>query len=583
MPLISLTNAALAIPALALMLVGSPSVADAQSGRDKLVLILPPEPAVIEDSAFAVALADEIRDRMDSKLRFKIRVIPKTTISESLEASGFTSDALLDANNARLLADFLQSDAYVFGRLTRGSGTPIVTLRLVDLKRSGLSGWVTVRGEPAVQPDRFARWIVDSLENQVDAARHARDCLERRDRQDYRGANDRADRAFRMYPNHPTAALCMADVFEASRQPLDSMIAMLERAVQGDSLNARSWERLARLYQQNGDTVRAVNAFENQLAAGPGNSTLRIAVAAMHYGLQNYERARDLVNEGLARNPVDLPTLQLKAKICLEGELWDCALEALSAEYDLDSTLFGDTVFYAQVFGAAQEISDIAAMLRWSEEAVSQVPSSIVFWRARAAALKEAGTGEAALEAYGRILALDSSDFASALAAAQILVEGVVIDTTVPLDTVRLARADSLLSHALSLDSSEAVSMNVAALYYTTGVKMAQAGAQRSKGNAITVQWLEAALEHDVQQRFTVNANFFLGLTYFFILVEFNPRVVESKSCELVEQQAEMVAKGKAALTLGESVSANTVSQLMPYYEQFEEQVPQLRTAFECS
>ena len=45
-----------------------------------------------------------------------------------------------------------------------------------------------------------------------------------------------------------------------------------------------------------------------------------------------YDVARDLADEWLAVVSADLGILQLKARACVEGGLWDCALDALTQQ-----------------------------------------------------------------------------------------------------------------------------------------------------------------------------------------------------------------------------------------------------------
>ncbi len=569
--------------ALAGILVGAtiPGALEAQRGRNngKKLLILPPLPGDGVDSAYVRQLADAIRDRMDSKLRFKMRVVPKSKISEALQASGFEPDAILDDGGVAQLAEFLQADAYAVGRARKNSEAPEVDLRLVDLRRSGLAGWVHVKGGPGVQPKDLAKVVVDSLENQVDAAKSARECIEKRDRQDYKGARQRAAKAFQRYPNHPAASICMADVYEASGESPDSLIAMLVRATEGDSLNSRVWERLGRRYQQKGDTLRAVQSFEHQLAANPGDFRLRLGLAATYNQLQDFERARDLINEGLKINPADLPSLKLKARTCVDGELWDCALEAFQAEYELDSALVGDTIFYAQAIGAAQQLGDTEEALKWTGEAVKNVPNSVQMWRARAAALKDAGMPDEALDAYGHLIALDSTDVTALLASAQILIEGTPIDTGIPLDTAPLLRADSLLQKAQALASDDGTRNNIAALYFQPGARLAQ----KQLGLALAVDFLEKALANDVTHRLTTNGNFYLGLAYFLhVLRNVDPKVREAQSCEMVDEEEAMLKRGREALTVGQSVAQGTAQRLLQGYAQMEGVIPKFRQAW-CS
>jgi tetratricopeptide (TPR) repeat protein len=556
--------------------------AEGQRGRQQRnlerVLILPAVPAdPAADSVYAITLADEMRGEFSSRVRNQLHVITTDQYCEALTASGFECDALLDDNSAEQLARFLRADSYIVGRLSTNSG-PAVTLRLVDIGRSGMAGWIQVAGEAGQQPDKFADTISDSLRNQARAAEEARECSDRRDRSDFRGARDRVGRAFQLYPSHPAAALCLAYVFEATQQPRDSLIWAYEQVVTGDSLFERGWDRLGVLYLQSGDTVKAVEAYESQLNAKSRDVQLRQSVAAMWIELEEYDRALNLIEVGLERTPEELALLRLKARTCVDGEMWACAHEGLSAQYDLDTALVGDTVFYMQVIGAAGLIPDTAAAVRWTGEAVQHAPNSSSFWTVRAQWLNNAGDKEAALDAYARLTEMLPHDFRAPLSAAQIVLDGLVIDSTVPLDTAAMAQADSLLQLTLGRTQNEAVVQNISVMYFTTGSGLARA--QYRPDYALS--WLEKALEYDVGQRLTAQGNFFLGYATFFYLQGFFEEVRNSESCDMVRRYAEVVARGKEAMNLGMSVSEQGAQQILGGLQQYEDLIPAFRQNFEC-
>ncbi len=431
-------------------------------------------------------------------------------------------------------------------------------------------------GDPARQ---FAEIVADSLQNPVRAAELARECGERRDRGDFRAAKTRAERAFELYPNHPSAAFCAEVVSEALQEPVDSQIVMMQRATRGDSLLARAWERLGRLYQQKGDSAGALSAFVNQVGADPRDRQLRKGVIAGALMLGEYEQARQLADDWLEANPGDLEFLQLKARACVEGGLFECALDALATQYELDSNLVGDSVFYQQIIGAAQVLVDTAAELRWSGEAVAHVPESISLLRAHAAALAASDMNDSVLVVYRRLLTMDSTDVRSALAGADILLEGLTIDTATPMDTARLRQAGEFLEAATAASQDTSILMNVAVKYYQTGSAMIRA--QRDAGLAI--DWLHKSLANDLLGRLVQQANFFLGLGYMFQIFQLDPQVMEEKSCELVGQEAELIALGKEAMTIGAELSPQQAQAYLQRYQTMEDRIPQLRRAFNCS
>jgi tetratricopeptide (TPR) repeat protein len=562
----------------------APGVAEAQLARrapTDRVLVLSPLPGAGVDTAYAMAMGDALRERMETRYRMRFIVVRSVTICEALEASGFTCAAPLPVENAPALARFLQTTGYAVSWLEKGPDSLRLRLRLVDAAGSGLSGWDRFAAPAATPAADFGRTVADGLEPQLRAAEYTRDCTERRQRSDPKGAAERAGRAFAIFPNHPAAAMCLALTYELEEQPIDSIVGALRRAVTGDSLNADAWEELGRRLQEKGDTAGALGAFTSQLRAEPTNMRLRLGISAALTAQRQFADAVVLLDEGLAMNPGDMPTLQLKERACLDGELWRCGLDALEQEFELDTALASDSIFYQKTFGAAQSIPDTAAMVLWSGRAIEQFPTSVALWRARAAALKTSGQRPEAVAAYQRIVDLDSTQIGSALAAGQYLLDtSLVIDTAVPLDTARLLLAERMLLLAGSQVTDTATSMAIATLFYNPAAKIAQL--RMMPHLPLASRFLEHALAFDKRGALRGPANFFLGLSLFFQVTELDGRVRQEKSCALVDVEIEMTRRAKQAFQLGRQISPQTTDQLMGYVNQIESALPTYKPAFKC-
>jgi tetratricopeptide (TPR) repeat protein len=548
------------------------------------ILVLNPIPAADADSAYAVALADALRDRMAAKYRFRLNVISTEDYCTVLEASGYRCTQPLQPADAPPLARVLTASGYVVGWLNQRSDSLELILHLVDAARSGLSGWVRFAAPTGTAAEDLARAVSDQLENHVRAAEFARECEERRERSDPRGAAARADQAFEIVPNHPSAAACMALAHEVARQPVDSIIAALRRAVAGDSLNKNAWRELSRRLVDKGDTAGAIDAAANQLKADPTDMALRAQVAGARIAQQQYEQARDILDEGLATNPAEMTLLALKERACVEGGLWECALEAMVARFGVDSTLATDSVFYTGVFAAAQAAEDTAAMLTWSQRAVEKFPESVSLWRARAAALKAANDRDGALTAYDRLLALDSSQVASALAAAQYLLDStLVVDTAVPLDTARLLKGERLLDLVAAHSASDTTTLlNVAAMFYNPAAKIAQN--QMRPHLPLAARFLEKTLLHDLRGQLRLPANFFLGLAYALQAFEGLDRLQPNNpDCALLQTKMDLVDKAHSTLTIGRPISPPTADRILPHLSRLLTDLPKYRAAWKCS
>src|SRR2546430_12659858 len=111
--------------------------------------------------------------------------------------------------------------------------------------------------------------------------------------------------------------------------PLDSLLAAYQRAAKGDSLNATAWENIAHVYQQKGDTLKAIDALTHELAGEPHNIQLRLGVAELLRQQKQHERPKAILDDRLAKNPNEQGVLELLQLISLEGEMTSFGLGGL--------------------------------------------------------------------------------------------------------------------------------------------------------------------------------------------------------------------------------------------------------------
>ena len=550
-----------------LLLVLTPRSADGQRQRQQQLerlLILPALPGDPADSLYVLELAEEMRSRLEGRLRSKVTVVSTSQYCEALGASGFDCGFIPDDNSALQLANFLRADSYTTSTFRRNS-QPGIRIRMVDIGRSGIAGWVTVSSEADVSAKDFAKVVADSIRRQVEVAENARDCSQRRDRADYKGGRDRAERVFREYPNHPAAARCVADIFQATNQPPDSLIWAYQKVTTGDPLLERAWQRLAEAYFEKGDTLGAIESSEKRLAAVPDDPSLRLSVIQMWQLQEDYDRALSLVEEGLQRDP-DNPNLKrLRARVCFDGQNWPCAVEAFGEWYESDVNQASDSLFFIQILGIAEFADDSTALQRWSKEAVTQFPNSLQFWGRRAGLLAMTADTAATLEAFKRVMELNPGEYRAILAYASRLAGTVTIDTSVPLDTATLVTADSLMTVVAEMAGDDPNTQRLlTAFYYRPGSALAQ----RQMRPDLAIAWLEKALGYDVAGTLTRPASFFYGLAAYFHLQPWFSEVAASESCELAREFDHFAKLGVERMTAGASLAQSTADQLLPGLEQ---------------
>ncbi|MDJ0767073.1 MAG: hypothetical protein QNJ97_29130 [Myxococcota bacterium] len=438
---------------------------------------------------------------------------------------------------------------------------------------------MTVLGQPGDPARTFADRIVDSLENQVRAADFAKECNMRRDRQEFRRARQAADRAYELYPHHPSTSQCLSYVFEGTQESADSVLWAYENWTRGDSLHMRAWENLAREAQRAGDTARAVAALSQQLAANPTDTIMRFQLAAGLHITGDFDRALVLVNEGLEQVPESIRFIRLKGQICLDQERLDCALEAWTQRYDLDTTMVGDTVFYRSMFMMASQIPDSSAMLAWSTRGLEYQPDLMAYLQARGALLRAGGFTDSALTVYEHIVELNPQDLNAVLfvTSENVSAFAASIDTTAGLDEEALADIEGQINHLMTFAEQMPQIVTAVGGEY---MKIVQRLAALQFEWGRVVSYSELALEHDPDGVLNAPANFFLGFGLFQTATAMDARIIAAESCSMIDPYERDLRRAHQAITVGRSVSEETAAQLLGILEQYLPRPEQLRASF---
>jgi len=571
-------------------------------------LLILPFMASPADSAMSIAVSDAVRDRVNALVKSKVMVVPKAKLCEALQQSGFPCNGLLDDQQARQLARFLQVHSYVTGTFVKNGANLTADVQMVDIGSSGITGRFTVtNGNPGTAA-ALAEEIAQKIANTVRVSEQVRACYDDRRKAQFTRARADAQKALAIDPNSTAAWLCIATVYEAQRYPVDSMIAANERALQGDSLNATALQNLGQLYQQKNDTLKAMTAFVRQVHSEPRNTQRRLQVAQLLRQARQYDRAVALLDEGLKIQPGDSQLLDMKLTICTEASNFRCALDVWVAKFDHDTAARGDTTFLKPAIGAAQQVSDTLALLKFTEAAIRHYPNNISFIKARAGAFELAGKTDSALVFYKKALAVDANDVATSLQIAKALIDRAVYDTAEARkkreakDTVGLRRMQEAFAQRLdsalpflrpglaSRDSTQRLAGAVIML--TGGSKLAQANAYPP-----AYTWLDSLLTIigptprtpadtlGPKQQVRINASFWYGLSSVLTLSGPYQHMTKAKGPErCIEARSvfDRLARTKGALLLGRRVHPPTADQMLGFAAQYEKAKPNVQAAYKC-
>ena len=562
-------------------------------------LLILPFMASSADSANSIEVSDAVRDRVTQLVKSKVLVVPKAKLCEALGQSGFPCNGLLDDQQARQLARFLQVHAYITGTFAKNGATLTADVQMIDIGSSGISGRFTAtNGNPGTAA-ALAETIAQRVASTVRISEPIRACGEDRKKGQFARARADAQKALVIDPNSTGAWLCIATIYEAQRMPVDSMIAANERALKGDSLNGTALQNLGQLYQQKGDTLKAMEAFIQQLRGEPRNTQKRLQIAQLLRQGKHHDRAIALLDEGLKVMPGDAQLLDMKLTVCTEGSNFRCALDVWVAKFDHDSAARGDTTFLKPALGAAQQVSDTQALLKFTQAAIRLFPNNVSFIKARAGAFELAGKADSALVYYKRALAREPNDVGTSLQIGKQVIDAAVWDTTkADSVTMRIRRTafaqkvDSakpyLRPGVSSPDSMQRLAASVIML--TGGSKLAQAGAYDA-----AYRWLDTLLQIIApknpadtlgpKQQVRINASFWYGLSSVLTLNAPYQAMTKAKGasrCPEAHAVFDRLTRTKAALLLGRRVHPPTADQMLGFVAQYERAKPSVQNAFKC-
>ena len=589
----------------AVMALGATSVASAQlaiTQPTEKLLLLPLPGIAAGDSAASIAVMDLARDRVQQLARYKVQSIPKSKICEAFVSFGFQCDAasaggmyIPDQSQAALFAKSVSVNSYDVGSFSHNGNLYTARVRLIS-GGSGFSSAFTVQGASA---PAVAESLGQRLVTVIKAAEYARECDERRGHGSLNAALESARKAFAIEPNLTSAHLCVLTVYEAQRQPPDSIIAVGFRALKGDSMNTTAWSRIAGAYQQKGDTLKWLDALQSWAAVEPDNIPLQLSVADQLMKSHAYPKATVLLKVTVARAPANVQARDMLRRSCIEGSQWRCVLDLGAAEERDSAAKLNDSTELKIMIGAANALPDTTAWLHFTGIAVKDFPKNPGFCNIRGQALEAAGQVDSAIADYKACAALAPADARPSLLVAATILNHAVYDTLhAPKDTIQLraykmAYADKVdaarpfIQPALA-GTDTALKINAAALYLTGGSNLARAGiydrAYPWLDQLLTiVQPASPADTTGPKQQIRVQGSFWYGLSSTLTLGELYADMTKSKSCEKAKDVEERINRTKDALFVGGRIAPAVATQMLGFIGKYGNAMTQVKAAFKCT
>jgi tetratricopeptide (TPR) repeat protein len=517
------------------------------------------------DSALSLLIADGTRDRLRNVHMDKFNTIPRTVMNENLTNSGFPTDVPLEPAVARQLVRFLNVRYTVEASMVRRPGDSLLIIaRLVEQSSQPQSATTSLTVARARANSGTGGDIANRLVEGYRVFDEVQRCRSALDQQQYPRATQMANEAIRQYPNSSAAYGCLARVLEAQNAPADSVLAVLLRGYQADTLNTIIMRSIAQKYEARGDTANLVLMLRRVLSIDFRDNDLRIRTARLLVGMGQTDQAIEVIEEGLRQNPASVELLGVKAIALGAAQHWDSAAATLAVVASIDSSKV-DSLFLVRITNYFKQVPDTANWLNWVRVATEKFPSQAGY-----------------LYTLGE-LSYARGDTAGAIAAAQRYNAAVPSDGRGHLALARYQMGagmlDSAVAHANAVTGDSALRVFTAPIFLQAGLKY-----YRDSAYARAESLLQKSVDYG-SGRALVPAHFFLGLAKLWQAVALDQQVQTSHNCDDARRlvvmwggdDAQHIQGVEQHITAGAAQNRDAANQLLsstiPQYKQRSDQM----------
>ncbi len=553
----------LAILVLGAAALGAPAgaqVARVTTSVTSVKVVVVPFTRLDRDSALSVDVANSVRERMRLAFTDRFNAVEKRLIDTNLVSSGFPVDMPLDPTSARQLARVLNARLLLEGVIIPLSDDSVeIVARLSEVTPTlPQSASADVR----IQRSRVNRGTGNQLANQLAEAfrsfEPSKQCEMFRQAQDYPKALTAANDALRRSPNNSQALLCKARVMQAQHASPDSVIVVLRRAQDSDSMNVVAQWQLARYYEERGDTANLIESMHHILIADPNNNEVRIALAQLHFRRNEPDSSVRVLNEGLDRNPNQADLLDMRARVQAASGRWAPAAADLVRVSELDTAKV-DSAFVVRIVNYFQEAHDTTNLTTWVRRATQRNPTPNYWYQLTLLLRAKSDTAGAAeaIRGYLRLLPGDG--------------RGNLVYSTILLD---LGQADSAADRAKAAGEADSVFRGSAAqVLFAVGARHLQA--QDWTGAATLLGAAKDWARGDAAPRIA----YYLGVSQFRLAVEADSVANAASArdqapvrCDAARRESALIDQVEANVTAGGRTDPDRAMQILqqavPAYRQ---------------
>jgi|GEM_PF-3943343 len=555
----------LAIAAAALVAPAAAQIARVTTSAGSVKVVVVPFSRPDRDSALSVQIANAVRDRLKIAFTDRFNAVDKRLIDTNLVSSGFPVDMPLDPTSARQLARVLNARLLVEGVILQlGDDSIEVVGRMSEVTQTlPQSASASVRLERRRAGNGTGNTIANALADAFRSFEPAKQCQAFRQGQDYPKALTASNDALRRYPNSSQALLCMAQVMRAQNAAPDTVIKVLVRAQNADSMNVLAQWQLMRYYEEQHDTSGMIQSMHHILIADANNNEVRIALVRLHIARNEPDSSLRILNESLERNPNQADLLDVRSRVyAMLNRLGDAAGD-LAHVAALDSTKVDSALVY-RIYNTYKAARDTANQLAWADTATRRFPTQPVYWYDLANLRWARGDSAGALTAIRGYVRLVPEEGRGHLVLASYL--------------SAMGQNDSAVVHARMAGQADSLLRpNASGIFFRAGAVKLQAS-----DFAGAVELLQIAKDWatgPVAARMAPQITYYLGLGQYQLAVAADNEATAASArdqasvrCAAARREAALIDQVEANVTAGGRTAPDTAQQILtqavPAYRQ---------------
>jgi len=563
-----------------LLLAAAPLVA--QPGQQPAQRGGPPNPdtpqilvAVLQssDKALGVETADEIRRRIQQEHSAKeLYAVPKTSINNTLEASGYKADSALNASDLMELAKQVHGDYVLEGKLTKGGSGLQLDARI--LTRTGQQ--TLAQPLPSItgkDPGDVAKLVEREISAALKGMGPYKTCTNDLRAAKYDQAVKDGQLGLTAYPNSTLNRLCILTAYNQMKAPPDSVIAISEAILAKDPTSIIALNSAAEAYTTKGDKDKAIEYNLRIWRADPSNATIAQSIVNSLVNSGSPDKAIPIIDTLLAQNPGDPAMLDTKWKLLLNAKRWKEAIAA-GEEVAKADTSKATLAFFQRQIGAAQNDSNTAKVQEIASRAAAKFPKDLDMQLLLTQSFRKSGQLQQALEHGRQAIAIDPKS-----------TNAVVLTMYTLNDMKQKDSATAVAQRAIAAGVSKDTIGALLLADVPPMVKTAQESKKREDWEAA----LAAAQAVDAMAP-TKESKFFIGVSSFSVaydivqhiqtLTKTTKKEEKAQACTEAKQVDDLLAITQTAMPAGGAVDKNTAAQILTTIPQITEFTAAVKKGF---